>query len=69
MYRQGLGDYITVRCECGEHLAIREAEARLNATERLSAEMARGAIEAKGFVGGFLSALRAYADILDEKDG
>jgi len=78
LHRQGLGGHITIRCsneQCAGWLTIEQAEARLNeyetlkaATDRLSAEMARSAVNAKGFVGGLLSALRDYANILEGKD-
>lgn len=59
---------------CDEAMSTEEAEHRLNeyetlkkATETLTAEMAQRAVNAKGFVGGLLSALRTYADILGRK--
>lgn len=52
---------------CDEAMSTEEAERRLNAAGRLSAEMAQRAVNAKGFVGGLLSALRIYADILGRK--
>ena len=40
--RQGLGGHIVIRCKKSqEELTVEEAEARLNATEMLSAKVAR----------------------------
>ena len=52
--------------ECGEQLHLCDAVARLNATERLSAEMARRCLDWPGqvFDAEAYKALRAYADAL-----
>ena len=64
-------------CRCGEFLDDDDVEARLNATERLSAVAANGLLDlmATG-IPSYLSsvwaswrdALQAYADILEGKD-
>ena len=72
--RKWTGDTL-VKCDlCDESMAVSEINRRLNeyetlkaATERLGAEIAQAAVDAKGFVGGFLTALKAYADALEGK--
>jgi len=55
-----------IMCLCGEQMSIKEAEARLNATERLSAKNARRARYGYQYTD-VDEALTAYADILEGK--
>ena len=62
----GGGAIAYFRCDCGARLKTTEVEARLNATERLSAED----LFPEGFaiVHPNLDKLIAYANILEDKD-
>ena len=57
------------RClKCPEKMYGHQAEARLNATERLSSSSAIQASRGQGLRGYVVKSLLAYADILDGKD-
>jgi hypothetical protein len=58
------GDYHADCFHCSERLDVHEINRRLNATERLSAEMAREAVHARPL---HALALLAYADIREGK--
>ena len=53
-------------CACGAHMRTHEIEARLNATERLSAEDAAYFAEETRMIS-LRDSLRAYANILEGK--
>ena len=58
--------------ECGKVMSVAETIRRFNATERLSAEWVRVALEQLEKIlatdAGFLADLKAYANILEGKD-
>ena len=69
--------YLGARCDCGETMSEVDVTARINATDRLSAELATeilGFLIRKLGLAGYLGttvyqdALKAYADILEGKD-
>jgi len=67
--------YIAKCKHCPEHMTISEGIRRINATERVSAEMARQCVDLFGTevsviykpIVKLLDSLRAYADILEGK--
>ena len=68
-----IGGVFCVNMDCQEEMSFDEAEARLDATERLSAEDARHIIEFWDNSTSMRTVadknLRTYADILEGKDG